>query len=97
MDADYRQDARRALSSDVYHVQFDRGIDFHYDLFAFRTPFGRTDLTAAFAVRSSDLASIDAGDGRVTYPVLLSVVLIDTLSGEVTRRDTLQRIESRVP
>jgi hypothetical protein len=93
VDADYRHDVRRSLGTDVQHARFERGLEFHHDLFAFRTPFGRTDLTAAFAVRVGDLAGVEAGADRLVYPLLVSVILIDTLTDEVTRRDTLQRIE----
>lgn len=93
VDADYRQRARQALGTDVLFARFERALDFHYDLFAFRTPFGRTDLTAGFAVRAGDLASEELSGGRVAYPMLVSVILIDTLSDVVTRRDTLARVE----
>ncbi|MGD8277697.1 MAG: hypothetical protein PVH00_06710, partial [Gemmatimonadota bacterium] len=93
VDADYRQRARRAMDTDVLFARFDRAVDFQYDLFAFRTPFGRTDLTAGFAVRAGDLASEELSGGRVDYPMLVSVILIDTLSDVVTRRDSLVRVE----
>jgi GWxTD domain-containing protein len=93
VDADYRHQVRQALGTDVQFARFDRSIDFHYDLFAFRTPFGRTDLTAGFAVQAVDLAAEEMGGGRVAYPLLVSLILIDTLADVVTRRDTLERVE----
>lgn len=91
VDADYRRDARRTLESDTYTARFDRALPFHYDLFAFRAPFGRTDLTAAFAVPADAAAAVEEGDRRV-YPIAVSVILIDTLTDEVLRRDTLMRV-----
>lgn len=96
-DAKYRQEAGRTMGVDVFRARFDRTVEFHHDVFAFRTPFGRTDLTAAFAVRAGDLATVEGRAGGVVYPLLVSVILIDTLTAEVTRRDTLQRIEASAP
>lgn len=97
VDADYRQEARRALATDVHHANFEHDVEFHHALFAFRTPFGRTDLTAAFAVKAGDLASVEGAGGSTLYPMMLSVILIDTLSDEVVRQDTLHRIAYPLP
>ncbi|MCI0433825.1 MAG: hypothetical protein L0271_09245 [Gemmatimonadetes bacterium] len=90
-EADYRREARLALQSDVHHPRFDRPVPFHFDLFSFRTPFGRTDLTAAFAIPAETVAAMESADGYV-YPLELSVILLDTLQGTVTRRDTTRAI-----
>lgn len=95
-DAEYRQDARRALASDVYVARFDRALPFHYDLFTFRAPFGRTDLTAAFAAPAEATAAVER-QGRLVYPVNVSVILMDTLTDEVLRRDTTLRIVPEAP
>jgi hypothetical protein len=96
-DAKYRQSVSRRMGVDVYTPHFERAVEFHHDVFAFRTPFGRTDLTAAYAVRAGDLATVEERGGSVVYPLLLSVILIDTVSDEVTRRDTLARVEAAAP
>jgi len=90
-DADYRREARLALQADVHYPRFDRPIPFWFDLFSFRTPFGRTDLTAAFAVPADAIAAAEQGDAWV-YPLEISVILLDTLQGTVTRRDTLREM-----
>ncbi len=90
-EADYRRDARQALAADAHFARFDRDLPFHFDLFTFRAPFGRTDLTAAFAVPAQAAAAIEEGD-RFAYPLEISVILLDTLSDGVTRRDTLARV-----
>jgi hypothetical protein len=92
-DADYRATARRALAEDVYFLRFDRPLPFHFDIFSFRTPFGRTDLTAAFAIPAEAVAATSVDDAYV-YPLEISVILYDTLQGTVTRRDTTQRIRT---
>jgi hypothetical protein len=92
-DADYRATARRALAEDVHFPRFDRPVPFHFDIFSFRTPFGRTDLTTAFAVPADAVAASPTDNGYV-YPIELSVILYDTLQGTVTRRDTVQRIQT---
>lgn len=91
VDADYRRDARRTLESDTYTARFDRALPFHYDIFTFRAPFGRTDLTAAFAVPAEGVAAVETGD-RLVYPLAVSVILMDTLTDEVMRTDTVLRV-----
>jgi GWxTD domain-containing protein len=96
VDADYRRAARLALAQDVQPARFDRPLDFLHDLFTFRAPFGRTDLTAVFALPAQGLAA-EEESGRRVYPVALSVILVDTLTDAVTRRDTVQRVVTTEP
>jgi GWxTD domain-containing protein len=91
VDADYRREARVSLSGDSYTARFDRALPFHYDLFTFRAPFGRTDLTAAFAAPAEGVAALEVDD-RFVYPMSVSVILMDTLTDEVMRTDTVLRI-----
>lgn len=95
-EAEYRQTARRALATDTYYPHWDHPLAYAYDLFSFRTPYGRTDLTAAFAIPAAQLAPVEAG-GRTGYLVRVSVILLDTLQGRVTRKDTIQFLPSVVP
>jgi GWxTD domain-containing protein len=96
VDADYRRAARLALAEDVYTARFDRALSFHYDLFTFRAPFGRTDLTAAFAIPAEGVAGVEE-QNQLVYPVGLSVILVDTLIDEVTRKDTVLRVARTSP
>ncbi len=96
VDAEYRRQARQALASDVYVARYDRELPFHFDVFTFRAPFGRTDLTAAFAIPAEGAAALEE-QGRRVYPVALSIILQDTLTDDVTRRDTLVRIATAQP
>jgi len=96
VDADYRQEARVALAADVHAARFDRALAFHYDLVTFRAPFGRTDLTALFAVPAQDLGAQEAA-ATFVYPVNISVILMDTLTDAVIRRDTMQRVTTPAP
>lgn len=94
IDAEYRQDVREALDADTYFVRFEQPLPFHYDLFTFRSPSGRTELTAAFAV-PADRVSPQGANAPAALPMRLSVILIDTLSGAVTRADTVQPVSPR--
>jgi hypothetical protein len=91
VDADYRRGARTALRTDSHVPGFTGELAFHHDVFSFRTPFERTDLTAAFAIPAGQLEPL-AGSGGASYAVRVSVILHDTLQDVVTRRDTAQRV-----
>jgi GWxTD domain-containing protein len=92
MDADYRTGARRALRTDSYRRPYEGALSFLHDVFAFRTPFSRTEVTAAFAVPASQLEPLAASnDSR--FALKLSAILLDTLQGTVTRTDTTIEVQ----
>lgn len=95
-DADYRRGARAAMHTDSYARRYTGDLPFHYDVFTFRTAEARTDLTAAFALPARMLEPISSATGTV-YTVRLSVILVDTLSDAVTRRDTLHQVRVARP
>jgi hypothetical protein len=95
-DADYRRGARAALRTDSHVRTYAGDLAFHHDVFSFRTPTERTDLTAAFAIPTRQLEPL-AGSGGSEYAVRLSVILHDTLQDVVTRRDTVQRVRLAEP
>ena len=90
-DADYRQSARRALRTDTHQRTWAEALAFHSDVFTFRTPFARTDVTAAFAVPTRQLEAV-AGSGGREYVLDLSLILTDTLQDLVTRIDTTRTV-----
>src|SRR5690606_27454439 len=65
-DASYRSGARAALRTDTHSRDYTAELAFHHDVFTFRTPEARTDLTAAFAIPASQLES-RAVRGGVEY------------------------------
>jgi GWxTD domain-containing protein len=89
-DAEYRAGARAALRMDTYARGYTADLPFHHDVFTFRTPEARTDLTAAFAIPTAQLTP-RVTDAGVEYVVQLSAILTDTLFDVVTRRDTVMR------
>ncbi|NJD10384.1 MAG: hypothetical protein FIB01_08040 [Gemmatimonadetes bacterium] len=91
VDADYRRGARAALRTDTYAHAYEGALAFEQDLFTFRTPFGRTDLTAAFAIPAEELEPL-VGSGGTEYALRLSVILTDTLQDVVTRADTARTL-----
>lgn len=90
-DAEYRPGARAAMRTDSHVRSYTDDLPFHHDVFTFRTPEARTDLTAAFAIPAGSIAPRQV-DGGVEYRVQLSVIVADTLLDIVTRRDTIQRL-----
>lgn len=81
-DNAYQRGARIALQTDSHERRFRQPLPFLHDVFTFRTPEGRTDLTAVFAVPAGMV-------GLATSPSLrVSVIAVDTLLNLVTRRDT---------
>ena len=96
VESDYRRGARTALRTDTYARPYKGPLAFHQDLFAFRTPFGRTDLTAAFAIPAEQLEPLAGSDGN-EYALRLSVILTDTLQDVVTRADTSRTLRVSAP
>jgi GWxTD domain-containing protein len=92
-DADYRKGARETLKTDSYRKDYDDKINYVSDVFTFRTPLGRTEITAAFAVPVKDVQPMAASNGT-RYALNLSLIVLDTLLGNVTRRDTSVVIET---
>lgn len=89
-DAEYRLGARAAMRTDTHVRSYTGELPFHYDVFTFRTPEARTDLTAAFALPAQHLHPRPV-DGGVEYTIRFSVILTDTLFDLVTRRDSVMR------
>ena len=96
VDSDYRRGARSALRTDSYAHPYEGALAFQQDLFTFRTPFGRTDLTAALAIPAEQLEPL-VGSGGGEYALRLSVILTDTLQDVVTRVDTSETLRVAGP
>ncbi|HSJ32580.1 MAG TPA: GWxTD domain-containing protein [Longimicrobiales bacterium] len=87
-DAEYRSGARAAIRTDSYVRSYTDDLPFHHDVFTFRTPEARTDLTAAFAIPAG-LLEPRTVEGGVEYAIQFSVIVTDTLFDVVTRRDSV--------
>jgi hypothetical protein len=94
IDAGYRRDARQAMRIDTYRHAYEDDIEFLHDVFTFRSPFARTELTAAFAMPVKELIPM-RGSAGTRYAFKMSVILIDTLQGTVTRADTTIEYDAR--
>ncbi|MBR9990144.1 MAG: hypothetical protein KFH98_10330, partial [Gemmatimonadetes bacterium] len=96
-DAEYRRGARAAMLTDTHARAYTGDMPFHHDVFTFRTPEARTDLTAAFAIPAG-LLEPRVVDGGIEYAVQLAVIVTDTLFDLVTRRDSIMRFRfARAP
>ena len=91
-EAAYRRDARAAITTDSYRREYEGDIAFLHDVFTLRSEFSRTELTAALALPAADIEPLAGGGG--VYALNLSVILIDTLQGTVTRRDTAVEVDA---
>jgi hypothetical protein len=67
---------------------FTAEMPFYYDLFRLAGARGLTDVVAAIAVPAASLKAIHT-DGVPEYQLALSLIVFDTISRSVTRRDTM--------
>ena len=95
---DVRMDARNhgaelraaildALRTDSDRPRFTRELPFYYDIYSFRGPEGRTELTAALAIPGEMMTPVSAPEGAI-YALSVSFIVIDTLHQRVSRTDT---------
>jgi hypothetical protein len=95
-DAEYRPGVRAAMRNDSYVRTWTADLPYYSDVFTFRTPEARTDLTAAFAIPAAGVEPRRIRDG-VEYALRLSVIVTDTLLDVVTRRDAVHRMRFARP
>jgi GWxTD domain-containing protein len=93
MAVENREAALRALSTDSDRPAFDAPLPFYYDVYTFQGRDQKTDVTAAIAIPASSLDARESS-GMLVYSLQLSLMVIDTLSGRVTRRDTVYQFRS---
>lgn len=82
-----REAAFAALASDTDRPDFDEELPFYFDVFGFRGRDRKTDVTAAIAIPGTSLEPKPT-DAGLLYSVQVSFILIDTVKGGVTRKDT---------
>lgn len=88
-----REAALQALASDSDRPVFDAPLPFYYDVYTFKGSREHTDVTAAIAIPGTSLDARQV-DNTLVYSVQLSVMVIDTMFGSVTRRDTVYHFRS---
>lgn len=74
-------------------ADFAEELELYYDFYAFRGDSGRTAVTVALVVPVLDLQPILA-DSSVIYGVRVSAIAVDSMSGLVSRVDTIQYYRS---
>jgi GWxTD domain-containing protein len=88
-----REAAFAALASDTDRPVFDGPLPFYYDVYTFKGADAKTDLTAAVAIPGSSLTPKTLGNS-IIYSLKLSLMVIDTVFGQVTRMDTTYNFRS---
>lgn len=86
--SDMRQEAFVALETDSDIPDFKSDLPFYYDLYAFRGRAGMTDVTVAAAIPGTSLFSQPRGT-QFIYSIQASLIFIDTVSDEITRKDSV--------
>ncbi|HUH12858.1 MAG TPA: hypothetical protein VMK65_07095, partial [Longimicrobiales bacterium] len=87
----------RALRRDSYRPDLGRPLDFYYDTYAFRGAGGATRIVFALAAPGDQLPAGRAADGSARYPVGISVVVFDSVSGQVFRADSARTFAAPAP
>ncbi|MGH7468474.1 MAG: GWxTD domain-containing protein [Longimicrobiales bacterium] len=93
MAVENREATLSALATDSDRPIFDSPLPFYYDVYTFKGRERQTDVTAAIAIPGSSLEPRTT-NGALIYSLQLSLMVIDTLSGRVTRRDTVHQFRS---
>ncbi len=90
---DMRNVALEALETDSDQPDFTTDLPFYYDLYSFKGEDGVTELTVAAAVPATSVSAQQLGLQYI-YNLKASLILIDTASGVVSRRDTTYFLKS---
>jgi hypothetical protein len=84
-----RDFALELVRSDTHAPRFEAPVPFAYDLLAFRGANGKTDLSAPVAAEAGSLRPDTLPTGELAYRLSLSMFVVDTIAGTVTRADTI--------
>jgi GWxTD domain-containing protein len=90
---DLRAVAMTALETDSDGPDFTGDLPFYYDIYSFKGRNGLTDVTSAAAIPASSLSAREMG-GKFIYALKASLIFIDTLTSEITRKDTVYMLRS---
>ena len=91
--AENRTATLAALERDTDRPRFDRDLPFYFDLYTFRGAAGKTEVTAAIAIPGELLEPVTSG-GETLYSVDVSLIVLDTAAGTISRVDTTYNYRS---
>ena len=91
--SDMRQTALEALETDTHEPDFTANLPFYYDLYSFRGANGTTEVTLGAAIPGTNLSGRQAGPVFI-YQLQASLILIDTATDVITRKDTVYTLRS---
>jgi hypothetical protein len=83
-----RRDVYEGLNTDIDPSGFTLPLPASYDIYTFRGAHGNTDIVAAIAVQADHLRPLVLTNGDRLYAVNTAVIVFDTASRTVFRRDT---------
>lgn len=91
--ADMREVAYEALESDSHTPDFTGDLPFYYDLYSFKGEGGKTEVTIGAAIPGTNISGQHAGDYYI-YQLQASLILIDTATSMIVRKDTVYALRS---
>ncbi|HET9440337.1 MAG TPA: GWxTD domain-containing protein [Longimicrobiales bacterium] len=91
-----REVALEALETDSDQPDFTGDLPFYYDLYSFKGENGATSLTVAAAIPGTSVSARQIGSNFI-YALQASLILIDTATADVARKDTTFSLRSSRP
>ena len=93
LTADMREAALEALETDTHQPNFTGDLPFYYDLYSFKGDSGKTEVTIGVAIPGTNISGQHAGDYFI-YQLQASLILIDTATSNIVRKDTVYSLRS---
>ncbi|HEY0304842.1 MAG TPA: GWxTD domain-containing protein, partial [Longimicrobiales bacterium] len=91
-----REVALEALETDSDQPDFTGDLPFYYDLYSFKGPDNQTHVTVAAAIPGTSVSARQIGSQYI-YALKASLILIDTATYEIVRKDTVYSMRSDRP
>jgi GWxTD domain-containing protein len=89
-----RRDVKQALDNDADDIGFTRSLPATYDIYTFRGRSGWTDIVATVGIQAATLQPSSGPGNTKVYAVNTSVIVIDTSSRAVARKDTVVQAQA---
>jgi GWxTD domain-containing protein len=90
---DMRETALEGLETDSDAPDFTGDMPFYYDLYSFKGTNNQTQITVAAAIPGTSVSANQIG-AQFIYSLQASLIVIDTATSEVVRRDTVVSMRS---
>jgi hypothetical protein len=90
---DLREVALAALETDSDQPDFTGDLPFYYDLYSFKGEGGGTHVTVAAAIPGTSVSASQIG-AQFIYSLQASLILIDTATSAIVRKDTTYTLRS---